>query len=228
MHVAIIGAGYAGMAAAAELAARGVRVSVFEASRTLGGRARRVEAHGHPLDNGQHILVGAYAELLRLMRLVGADPQALLERLPLSLLYPGPPAGSLPAALAAPAGTVAPGRGSAAARGASLAEKIGCRSLPALAAAERTTGSAKTARCRPCSPICCCRQPTSTSLLPAAVASCGHGAWEDNAALAASANSPRHCARDRFWQQVPRTGRPTSCRPAPPSRNHTRRLLAGG
>ena len=89
MHVAIIGAGYAGMAAAAELAARGVRVSVFEASRTLGGRARRVEAHGHPLDNGQHILVGAYAELLRLMRLVGADPQALLERLPLSLLYPG-------------------------------------------------------------------------------------------------------------------------------------------
>ena len=89
MHVAIIGAGYAGMAAAAELAARGVRVSVFEASRTLGGRARRVETHGHPLDNGQHILVGAYAELLRLMRLVGADPQALLERLPLSLLYPG-------------------------------------------------------------------------------------------------------------------------------------------
>jgi uncharacterized protein with NAD-binding domain and iron-sulfur cluster len=89
MHVAIIGAGYAGMAAAAELAARGVRVSVFEASRTLGGRARRVEAHGHPLDNGQHILVGAYAELLRLMRLVGADPEALLERRPLSLVFPG-------------------------------------------------------------------------------------------------------------------------------------------
>jgi squalene-associated FAD-dependent desaturase len=89
MHVAIVGAGYAGMAAAAELAARGVRVSVFEASRTLGGRARRTELHGHPLDNGQHILVGAYTELLRLMRLVGTDADALLERLPLTLVFPG-------------------------------------------------------------------------------------------------------------------------------------------
>lgn len=89
MHVAIVGAGYAGMAAAAELAARGVRVSVFEASRTLGGRARRTELHGHPLDNGQHILVGAYTELLRLMRLVGADAGTLLERLPLTLVFPG-------------------------------------------------------------------------------------------------------------------------------------------
>jgi squalene-associated FAD-dependent desaturase len=89
MHVAVIGAGYAGMAAATELAAHGIPVAVFEASRTLGGRARRVEAHGYPLDNGQHILVGAYVELLRLMRLVGADPEAMLERLPLTLVYPG-------------------------------------------------------------------------------------------------------------------------------------------
>lgn len=89
MRIAIIGAGYAGMAAATELAARGIPVTVFEASRTLGGRARRVESHGYPLDNGQHILVGAYAELLRLMRLVGADPDALLERRPLSLVFPG-------------------------------------------------------------------------------------------------------------------------------------------
>ncbi|MBI4987251.1 MAG: FAD-dependent oxidoreductase [Rhodocyclales bacterium] len=89
MRVAIIGAGYAGMAAATELAARGIPVAVFEASRTLGGRARRVESHGYPLDNGQHILVGAYVELLRLMRLVGADPAALLERRPLSLVFPG-------------------------------------------------------------------------------------------------------------------------------------------
>lgn len=89
MHVAVIGAGYAGMAAAAELAARDIRVSVFETSRTLGGRARRIEAHGHPLDNGQHLLVGAYTELLRLMRLVGADPDTLLERLPLALTFPG-------------------------------------------------------------------------------------------------------------------------------------------
>ena len=89
MRIAIIGAGYAGMAAATELAARGIPATVFETSRTLGGRARRVEAHGFPLDNGQHILVGAYVELLRLMRLVGADPEALLARKPLSLVFPG-------------------------------------------------------------------------------------------------------------------------------------------
>jgi len=89
VRIAIIGAGYAGMAAAAELAARGIPATVFEASRTLGGRARRVEAHGYPLDNGQHILVGAYVELLRLMRLVGANPDDLLERKTLSLFYPG-------------------------------------------------------------------------------------------------------------------------------------------
>ncbi|CAG0944485.1 Hydroxysqualene dehydroxylase [Gammaproteobacteria bacterium] len=89
MRVAIIGAGYAGLAAAAELAASGIPVTVFEASRTLGGRARRVEVQGRPLDNGQHILVGAYTELLRLMRLVGAPPETLLERTPLNLHFPG-------------------------------------------------------------------------------------------------------------------------------------------
>ena len=89
MHVAVIGAGYAGLAAAAELAARNVPLTVFETSRTLGGRARRVEIAGLPLDNGQHILVGAYSELLRLMRLVGADPALRLLRRPLTLVYPG-------------------------------------------------------------------------------------------------------------------------------------------
>ncbi len=89
MRVAIVGAGYAGMAAASELAARGHAVTVFEASRMLGGRARRLEIEGERLDNGQHILIGAYAELLRLMRLVGAEPRALIERRPLELHYPG-------------------------------------------------------------------------------------------------------------------------------------------
>jgi squalene-associated FAD-dependent desaturase len=89
VNIAVIGAGYAGLAAAAELAARGVPVTVFEASRTLGGRARRLEKDGLVLDNGQHILVGAYTELLRLMRLVGADADALLQHLPLSLVFPG-------------------------------------------------------------------------------------------------------------------------------------------
>ena len=89
LHVAVIGAGYAGFAAAVELACRDIPVTVFEAARTLGGRARRVERNGIALDNGQHILVGAYRETLRLMRRVGVDPDRALLRLPLTLVYPG-------------------------------------------------------------------------------------------------------------------------------------------
>ena len=84
MNIAVIGGGYAGMAAAVTLAERGVPVTVFEAAKTLGGRARRVEHRDLALDNGLHILVGAYGETLRLMRLVGADPGRLLLRLPLT------------------------------------------------------------------------------------------------------------------------------------------------
>ncbi|EXI64456.1 MAG: 15-cis-phytoene desaturase [Candidatus Accumulibacter adjunctus] len=89
MRAAVVGGGWAGLAAAVELAQAGFRVTVFEASRQLGGRARSVELHGHRLDNGQHILVGAYHETLRLMRTVGADPERLLRRLPLELRFPG-------------------------------------------------------------------------------------------------------------------------------------------
>ncbi len=88
-RVAVIGAGYAGLACAVELARQGHRVTVFEASRSLGGRARRVDLHGHALDNGQHLLLGAYTELLRLMRAVGADPKRLMLRTPLDLVVPG-------------------------------------------------------------------------------------------------------------------------------------------
>ena len=85
-RVAIVGAGYAGMAAAVTLAERGVPVTVFESGPVPGGRARRVTAHGRDLDNGQHIFVGAYAELFRLMRTVGVPADALL-RIPLEIRY---------------------------------------------------------------------------------------------------------------------------------------------
>ncbi len=82
--LAVIGAGWAGMAAAVELACAGAPVTVFEAARTLGGRARRVDVNGLALDNGAHILVGAYRETLRLLRLVrGTDTG--LRTLPLDL-----------------------------------------------------------------------------------------------------------------------------------------------
>lgn len=85
LRVAVIGAGWAGMAAAVTLIEQGARVVLFEASRQLGGRARRVTLDGADLDNGQHILVGAYSETLRLMQVVGVDPRVALLRLPLEL-----------------------------------------------------------------------------------------------------------------------------------------------
>jgi squalene-associated FAD-dependent desaturase len=88
-RVAIVGGGWAGLACAVELSAAGMPVCLFEAARQLGGRARRVDIGGHALDNGQHVLIGAYRETLRIMRLAGADPARLLLRMPLELDFPG-------------------------------------------------------------------------------------------------------------------------------------------
>jgi squalene-associated FAD-dependent desaturase len=79
-RVAIVGAGYAGMAAAVRLAEAGVPVTVFESGSVPGGRARRIVSQGHELDNGQHILVGAYRDLLRLIDLVDVPPRAVRRR----------------------------------------------------------------------------------------------------------------------------------------------------
>ena len=92
MKVAIVGAGWAGCAAAVEATRQGHQVTVFEAARTAGGRARRVMArvNGLPLalDNGQHILIGAYAETLQLMQDLGVDEKTAFLRLPLTMQFP--------------------------------------------------------------------------------------------------------------------------------------------
>jgi squalene-associated FAD-dependent desaturase len=87
VNIAVIGAGWAGLSAAVALRRGGHAVNVFEASRTAGGRARRAENRmpGVPLDNGQHILLGAYARTLALMRELGLCPEQLFHRLPLDL-----------------------------------------------------------------------------------------------------------------------------------------------
>jgi len=90
-RAAVVGAGWAGLAAAQELSRRGVAVTVYEASREVGGRARAVPprpgdaSFSHPLDNGQHLMLGAYEQTLALMRRLGIDPDARLLRAPLRL-----------------------------------------------------------------------------------------------------------------------------------------------
>jgi squalene-associated FAD-dependent desaturase len=87
-QVAVIGAGWAGCSAAVELTQAGHQVTLFEASRQLGGRARRVDINETILDNGQHILLGAYSQTLQMMRKVGIDPASVMLRLPLQMCYP--------------------------------------------------------------------------------------------------------------------------------------------
>ncbi|HVG05438.1 MAG TPA: hydroxysqualene dehydroxylase HpnE [Burkholderiaceae bacterium] len=90
--VAIIGAGWAGCAAAAELSAHGVSVTLLEASEELGGRARRLAlelaGHWHLLDNGQHLLLGAYTETAALLKQLNVQIHSVIERRPFELHYP--------------------------------------------------------------------------------------------------------------------------------------------
>ena len=99
MKIAVIGAGWAGLAAAITATQAGHHATVFEASRAIGGRARALFYANNllHLDNGQHILIGAYTETLRLMRVVGVDDQQTLLRLPLTLLFPDGQGLQLPA-----------------------------------------------------------------------------------------------------------------------------------
>jgi len=88
LRVAVVGGGWAGLAAAVEATRRGHHVTLFEMAAQPGGRARAVSVADHLLDNGQHILIGAYSATLALMRAVGVAPEHALLRTPLRLAYP--------------------------------------------------------------------------------------------------------------------------------------------
>lgn len=88
-NVAIIGGGCAGLSAAVALVDKGRDVTVFEASPHLGGRARTVLVEHNSLmnllDNGQHILLGAYRETLALLSNVGITESEAFLRMPLHI-----------------------------------------------------------------------------------------------------------------------------------------------
>jgi len=70
----VIGGGCAGFAAATALVEAGAHVLVVEARPGLGGRATAFTdpATGERVDNGQHILMGCYAETLAFLDRIGA------------------------------------------------------------------------------------------------------------------------------------------------------------
>lgn len=93
-RIGIVGGGWAGMAAAVTAAQSGAHVTLFEAAPQLGGRARTLSingpnGHALDLDNGQHILIGAYTTTLGLMHTVGVPTHERFLRVPLGLPMAG-------------------------------------------------------------------------------------------------------------------------------------------
>ncbi len=88
--IAVIGAGWAGLASALSLAESGFPVTLFESAPVAGGRARTTTLDTSlgrfALDNGQHLIVGAYRETLALIERLGAATH--LRRDPLQLGSP--------------------------------------------------------------------------------------------------------------------------------------------
>jgi squalene-associated FAD-dependent desaturase len=126
VKIAVVGAGWAGLAAAVRACGRGDEVALFEAAAMPGGRARSDGGDDHALDNGQHILLGGYGRALALMRTVGAEPEQALQRLPLALRYPDGDGFALP-----PGGPrmLAAARAIAAARGFTLRDRLSAVAL---------------------------------------------------------------------------------------------------
>lgn len=82
MNVVVVGAGFAGLAAAIDLQEKGHSVLLLERRGVLGGRATsyRDAVSGEDVDNGTHFMVGAYRATLELVRRAGAGD--LLEAQP--------------------------------------------------------------------------------------------------------------------------------------------------
>jgi len=78
--VVVVGGGWSGLAAGVELTARGVPVTLIESAATFGGRARVIRHRGDAYDNGQHLMIGAYRELLRLLSVMDIPETQVFER----------------------------------------------------------------------------------------------------------------------------------------------------
>jgi squalene-associated FAD-dependent desaturase len=81
VRVVVVGGGFAGLAAAVQLQEGRHEVTLLERRGILGGRATsfRESTFDEDVDNGTHLMVGAYAETLDLLRRSGASHLLLLQ-----------------------------------------------------------------------------------------------------------------------------------------------------
>ena len=79
-QVCIIGGGWAGLAAAVELCSNNIPVTVYESAKQLGGRARSVNINNTTLDNGQHLMIGAYQQMLTLLKKIDVNESDVFYR----------------------------------------------------------------------------------------------------------------------------------------------------
>lgn len=79
--IIIVGGGVAGLSAAVHLAAAGRAVHLIDRRQHLGGRTYswRDDVTGDTVDNGQHLMMGCYAETLRYLDLIGSRHLARLQ-----------------------------------------------------------------------------------------------------------------------------------------------------
>ena len=82
--VLIIGGGFAGLAAAVDLAEAGRRVLLLERRSFLGGRAYSFtdKTTGDTVDNGQHLMMGCYHRTLRFLEKIGSLDKLKFQRDP--------------------------------------------------------------------------------------------------------------------------------------------------
>jgi hydroxysqualene dehydroxylase len=80
MPTIIVGAGWAGLSAAFSLAQQHKKIILLEAAPQPGGRARGVSFGKEIVDNGQHLLIGAYTHTLQLLQDLGLRETDYLER----------------------------------------------------------------------------------------------------------------------------------------------------
>jgi squalene-associated FAD-dependent desaturase len=88
-RVVVVGGGWAGLSAAVSLAGNAVPPILLESGRQLGGRARALRFGLFHVDNGQHVLLGAFESVLEMLATLGVSEASVFRRQSLRLLLFG-------------------------------------------------------------------------------------------------------------------------------------------